>query len=351
MHDSHAYFYTKDLVALYIEDDAALSNVAYPIFDALFKTVYFFGNSKQAYSFWLENYESIDIIFTDIVMPEMSGIELCKKVLHFVPYQKIVVVSADFHNELLLELVNVGISAFIRQPVDIDLVDGVLSKVGKMVVERKELLAYQKKLEDGYGVAPLEQATTHPQTPPPRIEPQPMQPKLEPIISQPPQEAPPKPRVKPTKQIIHEQYSLEDTAEMREIIDDIDYLLIKLFEHGKMVEEFEPYMIKLISCYTNYAMILKSYPSFEFLSTKLSELSLVLNDILVPNSLENISFVAEILESMTHSFVLFHRHIIEEKLYAPNFYDASLANDIDFIIATIRPSKSLPSEEVLVEFF
>jgi len=334
MHDSHAYFYTKDLAALYIEDDATLSNVAYPIFDALFKTVYFFGNSKQAYSFWLENYESIDIIFTDIVMPEMSGIELCKKVLHFVPYQKIVVVSADFHNDLLLELVNLGISAFIRQPVDIDLVDGVLSKVGKMVVERKELLAYQKKLEDGYGVSPLSQTTVH-----------------EEISAPPNTPTTSKHRVKPTLQVIHEHYTPEDTAEMREIIDDIDYLLIKLFEHGQMVEAFEPYMIKLISCYANYAIILKAYPSFEFLSTKLSELSSVLNDILVPNSLENISFVAEILESMTHSFVLFHRHIIEEKLYAPNFYDASLANDIDFIIATIRPSKSLPSEEVLVEFF
>ncbi len=74
------------------------------------------GNGKEALAILSQNW--IDIVFADINMPEMNGIELVKSmsesgILKTVP---VVIVSTERNITKITELRNEGVKAFINKP-------------------------------------------------------------------------------------------------------------------------------------------------------------------------------------------------------------------------------------------
>jgi len=87
------------------------------------------SNGKEALTVLQTNW--VDLIFTDINMPEMNGIELIEKmsedgILKTIP---VVVISTDGSITRIEQLKSKGVSAYIRKPFTPELIKSVVQKI------------------------------------------------------------------------------------------------------------------------------------------------------------------------------------------------------------------------------
>ncbi|MDD2697184.1 MAG: LytTR family DNA-binding domain-containing protein [Arcobacteraceae bacterium] len=88
------------------------------------------------YSIALE--QRFDVVFLDINMPEINGIELGKMVLKNFPLTKIVFQTA--YDEFALDAFEVGSVDYILKPIELERVEKTLARVKKMVAKSNEKL-------------------------------------------------------------------------------------------------------------------------------------------------------------------------------------------------------------------
>ena len=92
--------------------------------------------------------DKYDLIITDLSMPQMGGIELSIHVKEMDTDQYIIVVSAHFESDKLIDLLNIGVGGFIIKPVDFTLVIKQLTKICQVISNRNELKYLNKILEN-----------------------------------------------------------------------------------------------------------------------------------------------------------------------------------------------------------
>lgn len=139
--------YTKDLSILFVEDHHDLRENTTEILQNFFKKVVNAENGEQAFRLYEQEYKNnlpFDIVLTDIQMPKMDGVTLTEKIYDLHPQQSIIVLSAHDEAKYLLPLINMGISHFIKKPIDYqELLSVLFNNAKKIVYNPKE---FQKNL-------------------------------------------------------------------------------------------------------------------------------------------------------------------------------------------------------------
>ncbi len=110
------YDLLKSKTILYIEDDISLQKNIKEILQHFFKTVYTADDGDEAYTIYIENQNKIDIIITDINMPNTDGITLCKTIREFDKKIPIVIVSAYTNTDYLLDSIDLNVISYITKP-------------------------------------------------------------------------------------------------------------------------------------------------------------------------------------------------------------------------------------------
>ena len=110
------YDLLKSKTILYIEDDISLQKNIKGILQHFFKTVYTANDGDEAYTIYIENQNRIDIIITDINMPNTDGIALCKTIREFDKKIPIVIVSAYTNTDYLLDSIDLNVISYITKP-------------------------------------------------------------------------------------------------------------------------------------------------------------------------------------------------------------------------------------------
>lgn len=100
-----------------------------------------FENGKKAYQFLQKN--DINLIITDVVMPEMNGFELVTEARKLNPDVKIIFVSGYTDAKYLLEALKVNATDFIFKSIDFNELDEAIERV----VQSQEQQSRLKKLE------------------------------------------------------------------------------------------------------------------------------------------------------------------------------------------------------------
>lgn len=128
---------TKKLTALVVEDEV----VANDLLSSTFKN--FFGEVTSAYNSVeaLRMYEKVnpDIVFVDIIMPEIDGIELARRIRAINPNQIIIVISASNDIQKISESIEVGVNSFIQKPIDTKKILEMLQNIASLVSKRKKI--------------------------------------------------------------------------------------------------------------------------------------------------------------------------------------------------------------------
>ncbi len=128
MYDS-AIEYAEDLKLLFVEDNIDARKMTTMLLEDFFKDITVAENGLEAYEIFLEN--DFDIVITDINMPKMNGLELCKKIREKDKDISLVVLSAHNEADFLMSGIELGIDDYILKPINLDHLLRVIAKVGK----------------------------------------------------------------------------------------------------------------------------------------------------------------------------------------------------------------------------
>jgi len=82
--------------------------------------------------------EKIDLVLTDIKMPNMDGIKMLEKIYTINPNQKFIIVSAYKDEEKLLKSINLKVLAYFIKPLNVDNMMKLLIKAKDEVLEEKK---------------------------------------------------------------------------------------------------------------------------------------------------------------------------------------------------------------------
>ncbi len=128
---------TKKLTAMVVEDEGVANELLSSTFKNFFSEVSSAFNGKEA----IEMFERIkpDIVFVDIVMPEMDGIELSRRLREINPNQIIIVISASNDIQKISESIEIGVNSFIQKPIDTKKIIELLSNVTALISKKKKI--------------------------------------------------------------------------------------------------------------------------------------------------------------------------------------------------------------------
>jgi len=128
---------TKKLTAMVVEDEKVTNELLSSNFKNFFSDVYSAFNGKEALKTYLKTMP--DVVFVDIIMDGMDGIELSRKIREENPSQIIIVISASNDIEKISESIEVGVNSFVQKPIDTKKIIELLSSVVSMVAKKKKI--------------------------------------------------------------------------------------------------------------------------------------------------------------------------------------------------------------------
>jgi len=135
--------YTKELNILYVEDDLETIEHVSSILSSLFLSVDISHDGQKGLEAFLNYHEKsgnyYDVILTDIEMPHINGIDLCKKILKINATQHIIVISAYNDKEKLQQLLSLGVNDFLHKPVDSENFFKTFQKCGEIVSKKNKI--------------------------------------------------------------------------------------------------------------------------------------------------------------------------------------------------------------------
>lgn len=130
---------------LYVEDEKSIRDQIYKMMSQLFDNVDVAVNGAEALEMYKQN--SYDLVVTDLKMPQMDGIELCKNIIAMNKEQEIILISAHKEIEELLELINTGVSGFLLKPIDIDFMLQKLYSTVKNIYANKMMKYHYEEMK------------------------------------------------------------------------------------------------------------------------------------------------------------------------------------------------------------
>jgi CheY-like chemotaxis protein len=128
---------TKKLTAMIVEDEKVTNELLSSTFKNFFSDVYSCFDGEEALKIY--NKLKPDVVFVDIVMAGMDGIELSRKIRQINSTQIIIVISASNDIEKISESIEVGVNSFIQKPIDTKKIIELLTSVVAMITKKRKI--------------------------------------------------------------------------------------------------------------------------------------------------------------------------------------------------------------------
>jgi len=138
-------FFTKTLRVLFVEDNQeareALLNLLNNFFDDI---VVAFDGEEGFEKFQAEPF---DLIISDIRMPNANGIEMSRNIRGIDSTIPIIMATAHKESDLLLESIEVGVSAYLLKPINFKHLENVIKQTCEKIYYMKRTQEYEQSLE------------------------------------------------------------------------------------------------------------------------------------------------------------------------------------------------------------
>ena len=345
---------TNELSLLYVEDDDNLREETVKLFQHLFNDVDSAENGQVGLDRILE--KDYDLIVTDINMPVMDGVKLCKNIKEHRPQLPILITSAHDESHYLLELIDIGIDKFVLKPLSMGQLTESLFSICTHIANKKLLNKYKQELEQTNSDLKRSNEELN-------VLVQILDKKIEQLNASevsnndlaPLKDAINKVSHKPP----HPQYNLDFQAPTNDkgLLIFTDYLrqedLDKLHNYHTDINALSSIfekdnIIALARILYEYGNILQNYNIFSSLGDKITNLSHIIEE----NTqcfLEQLNDVSILLESFLYVFNKWKNSVFTNGIKNPNMYDTSMINDIETIIILLQKEECLSKQNL--DFF
>jgi len=109
----------KNITILYAEDEKDLRDVTHQILKGFTKKQYLAQDGQEGLELFKKNQDEIDLIITDVNMPNMNGLEMVKEIKKINMNIPIIVATAFSNKEYLLEAIDIGVDKYVLKPIDV----------------------------------------------------------------------------------------------------------------------------------------------------------------------------------------------------------------------------------------
>ena len=143
---------SKRLTVLYVEDNEEVRESTRGLLETYFKVVDIACDGQQGHEQYLSYYKEsdkyYDIVISDILMPHLNGIEMCKKIQLTHPDQCIILITAFNEVEHLQSAIDLGVDGFINKPLDMKQFKKTLYKTTQKLGDKLVATEYYEQIED-----------------------------------------------------------------------------------------------------------------------------------------------------------------------------------------------------------
>ena len=109
---------------LIVDDESEMVYMLSLILSKFFKNVFTTTNPKEALNLFIK--QKIDMIITDLKMPEIDGIEFSKLIKSYDKEVPIIILTAYTKTEDMIELIKIGVNNYLVKPIDEEMLFSVL---------------------------------------------------------------------------------------------------------------------------------------------------------------------------------------------------------------------------------
>lgn len=135
----------KEIRILYVEDDQMIAPFIKELLKRYCPDITLAANGKEGLALFEKN--EYDIVISDIRMPVMNGIEMCKRIKQLNPDQRIVITSANDDSDALISLIDLGVDKFVLKPLSKENLFPCLSRVIQSILDHNMIEEYRATLE------------------------------------------------------------------------------------------------------------------------------------------------------------------------------------------------------------
>jgi len=118
----------KEITVLYCEDEEYLRDITQGILESFTKKQFICKDGAEGLEVFKENQHLIDLVITDVNMPNMNGLEMSKEIKNINSNMPIVVATAFSNSEYLLEAIDLGIDKYVLKPINVKKLLDIMSK-------------------------------------------------------------------------------------------------------------------------------------------------------------------------------------------------------------------------------
>ncbi len=126
----------QNLKVLYVEDEDDTRNQISQVLQLFFKEVLVAENGLKALALYEDR--DIDLVMTDLTMPQMGGLEMTKEIRKINHNQHIIILTAHNSSENLMETIDLQLDGFLLKPIKMDKMLDLLLKITYIINLEKD---------------------------------------------------------------------------------------------------------------------------------------------------------------------------------------------------------------------
>jgi len=135
----------KKINILYVEDEKVIQKSVLDVCENIFNNIFVASSGQEGLNLYkklINNNIVIDIIISDINMPDMNGIDMLLEIRKFDPYLPFIITSAHTQSEHFLQAIKLNVAYYALKPLKIDdlvlhIQDICHKKYQEMIIENK----------------------------------------------------------------------------------------------------------------------------------------------------------------------------------------------------------------------
>lgn len=152
-----------NLSVLYVEDSKIVREFSKRFFEVLFEKVQVANDGMEGLQAF-KNDPTIDVVISDLVMPNLDGIHMMQEIKKIKPSVLLIVISAYYDYDRLLGCIEAGVSDFMQKPITVGKLKAVIDEHLEIELHKKndrENFFHKMDLMKQFELVKMTQAPVH----------------------------------------------------------------------------------------------------------------------------------------------------------------------------------------------
>lgn len=134
-----------DISLLYVEDERVTREQVSRILQRIVSHLDVAENGLEGLKLYKE--KRPDIILTDIMMPVMNGLEMCREIRNMDRDSQLIMLTAHSDTEYLLECISLGVNRYVQKPVDFVQLASAIETCSNYILLKRKIVRQEARIQ------------------------------------------------------------------------------------------------------------------------------------------------------------------------------------------------------------